>query len=95
MKENMNNEYELARKEISAGNRIEERGLRQAVLNWQKLDVQTKAIYVQTAAPFIPQFNTGNRKNDHEKHIGLVIAYAMKMAYTASCLPNQTAVSYY
>ena len=78
--------------------RIDKEERRKAQDHWDKLDDQTKAIYVQTAATFIPKTVGGGISAvmtlPAEKHIGRIVAYAMKMAYVAK-EHEASAVKYY
>ena len=74
-----------------------ERERREAQKCWDKLDSQTKATYIQTAATFLPKtVGTGHfgRTLPADTHIGHVVAYAMKMAYMAEN-SHDSAVAHY
>jgi len=77
--------------------RINSEERQKALDHWDSLDDQTKAIYIQTASTFIPKdAGTGvlARTLPAEKHIGRIVAYAMKMAYMAK-ESKASAVAYY
>ena len=70
---------------------------REAQKCWDKLDSQTKATYIQTAATFIPKTvgtGTFGRTLPADTHIGRIVAYAMKMAYMAEN-SHDSAVAHY
>lgn len=77
--------------------KIDSKEREEAQKHWDKLDDQTKAIFMQTASTFMPKsVGTGvlGRTLPAEKHIGRIVAYAMKMAYMAK-ESKASAVAYY
>ena len=53
--------------------------VKKSLQHWKKLDNQTRALYIQTAAEFFP-------KGDKHRleHVSRIVCYAVKMAYMAN-----------
>lgn len=71
--------------------KIDNKERKEAQKHWDKLDDQTKAIYIQSASTFIPKRGVTRPANEH---IGRIVAYAMKMAYMAK-ESKASAILYY